>query len=119
MRMVKFIKSLNVDLIPLTGNDMKYYSQNFTVVDDIGKPAFLHTEVQVKEHVVPINIFSQIRKGKRTETYIAYSEEVQELLEMPFKSINEQLYLAEKYKRKIETATWINRLLYVFTGKLR
>ena len=119
MRYVNFIKSLNVERIPLTGRDMTYYSQNFTLVDDNGEPAFLHTQEQVTIHTIPINLISHVNTEKPSETYIAYSKEVEELIEIPFMAIKEELYQAYTHKRKIETATWINRLQYLFTGNLK
>lgn len=119
MRYVNFVKSLVVERLPLAGREMAYYTQDFTCVDDNGEPAMLYTDSNITEHVIPVHMISHINKGERVETFIAYSKEVEELIEIPFKAITEELFRANIYKRKIKTATWINRLVYLFTGKLR
>ncbi len=115
MRYVNFIKSLNVEKLPLTGTDIQYYSNNFTVVDDAGRPAFLHTLNTTRE-VVPVHIISKREYGKRTDTYIAYTKEVENLLGTPFKAIKEE---NDRLYRYYESKSFWQRLKFLFTGKIK
>ena len=123
MRKVKFIRSLNVELLSLHSTNVKYYSKNFTPVMEGEIPYLLDTPVKINTVVVPITQLTNIdKKGERVDTFIAYSEEVEELLVMPFKAIREEIDIVNScldiIKYKVINATFIKRLKYLFTGKL-
>lgn len=123
MRQVKFIKSLNIEILPLTKyNEVEYHTYNPSHVMSEYDPYFLHTK-DVTTQVVPVNQFTKENsEGERVETYIAYSEEVEELLNMPFKSISHQIEMISRtldiVRYTVTNATFIKRLKYLFTRKL-
>ena len=122
MKKVKFIKSLVVEELPLTSDNITYHSLDATPVLYKDEYHMLATNVETK--VVPIHIINQFNYEKHQveEVFIAYSEEVEDLLHMPFKCITESRDMAlnsySKLLHKVNKANWIKRLKYLFTRKL-
>lgn len=150
MKRVKFIKSLNIEEHCLYDND-EYFQYmvckplNFV---DMEPAAFLETDDIIEHVVIPITDINQCvfsptpenpHKTVTTTTFIAHSKEVEDLLEMPFKFLHEQI---NGLQRKIDeengtiyrlsnslrtakeglsdyaTADVWNRLKYLFTGRI-
>jgi len=88
MKRVKFIKSLNIESANLMGRDeLSYSTFNVTPVRDL----LLETNEPIRDHRVAIHQVSQIIDGARCDDFIAYSEEVQKLLGMPFDLMKQQI----------------------------
>lgn len=124
MKRVKFIKSLNVEILPLTDYNIRYWNTEATPIMDEGEEKLLHTTLKVKMEIIPVHILSKVKGRKRiSTTYIAYSKEVEDLLDMPFntmrREIKELSFSLQFLHNKIDTATIFNKLRYLFTGKLK
>ncbi len=100
MRKVKFIKSLNIEeVMSRDPNNIRYHEVR---LDDWSMTLDRQlVNAKTDKKIVPIHHISEGRRyecedspdGYRaeiTDTYIAYSEEVEKLLEMPFKLINDE-----------------------------
>ncbi len=132
MRYVKFIKGLQVDERPVLGPDEIRYH----VMEPMPVPLFngddqeeyLLPEGTVETMVVPVHELRGCDKEDPRyppELYIAYSKDVQMLLQMPFDVMKRQLdeqstQIMTLYDERaaIRRATWWRRLVYVFDGDL-
>lgn len=56
--------------------------------------------VKVKTDLQPVHLFSEDINGEKLDKYIIYSREVQELLEIPYKTYKEELWIKEKLLKK-------------------
>jgi len=96
MRYVKFIKRLVIDQIPMLSRDEIRYQSMENMVP-IGPDNVLLPDSVVETQIVPIHRLCKAHRDRKTgenyvdTTYIAYSKEVQELLEMPFDVIKSEL----------------------------
>ena len=133
--MVKFVKSLNVVNVPMHDpKTFRYTGAYIKLVDTEDFSGIMETTFEIQEHVVPIQHLSQTwalpkRRGPDdTITYdyfIAVSEEVEELLQLPFKDQCSQIkdlehQLDHKKARlwQIKNASLWQRLKYLFTKEL-
>lgn len=103
MRRVKFIRSLNIEERTLYDceDSIRYHRMDKLNWIELGpESAYLETEDTIESVIVPIiklynsfydptpeNPYNVVTKTK----FIAYSEEVEEFLEMPFKALHEQI----------------------------
>lgn len=136
MRVVKFIKSLNIEEVPAYCGDEVQYMRMTGTVQPIDHDEFADFGVTEKIHAAPVHHFSRSFSGgncfnpnkvERVDAFIAYSQEVQELLGMPFDALKEEnerlsdrcssLENANASKasalHKIETLSFIGRLKFV------
>lgn len=96
MRYVKFIKRLVIDKLPMISGDEIRYHTSHDLPPMIDGEMLLVKE-PVITHIVPIHRLCKATRDNRTgenhidTIYIAYSKEVQELLEMPFDVIKSEL----------------------------
>jgi hypothetical protein len=128
MRYVKFIKRLVVDEVPLLARDEVRYAQLDTLTPiAYSGDEVLMTDAVVQDIVVPVHRLCKATRDQRTgenhvdTTYIAYSEEVQKLLEMPFDVIKSELEacraMGEVYRGRlsdVKNANLWTRIKYVF-----
>ncbi len=130
MRKVTFIKSLNVDLVPMLGHEeVRYHMMGpappIPILTDETEE-YLLTEATVETMVVPVHMLRTGNRNVRDTLYIAYSKEVQDLLGMPFdvmkRELDEcrahaevQLHMLDKYRH----AKWWRRLGYLFSRNFR
>lgn len=141
MRYVTLVESLNLRKLPMLNNDeVRYHSlDTITPVPGPGDTEFLATEERIETRVVPIHEFVFPDRGRsapvdmdmlnrrvqaQNKVYIAWSQEVQELLEMPFDVLKRQLDEAQglindlRYVRdRYRYAGWWKRLRYLFTRR--
>lgn len=141
MRYVTLVESLNLRKLPMLNNDeVRYHSlDTITPVPGPGDTEFLATDQRIETRVVPIHQFVFPDRGKsapvdmdmlnrrvqaQNTVYIAWSQEVQELLEMPFDVLKRQLDEAHvwindlRYDRdRYRHAGWWKRLRYLFTRR--
>jgi len=97
VKTVKFIESLNIREVPLLyGDSIRYQSPERLAF--VGLDAAIPVDEPVKTHVAPAHHFYEAFNGDHPwqepeviETYIAYTEEVQELLGMPFDTLKKNL----------------------------
>ncbi len=129
MRRVNFVRSLNVDSIPmLNGDEVRYQSmESITPVPSGDDIEFLLTEKTIEVRIAPVHTLSEGHAdGRRDDTYIAYSKEVQDLLRMPFDTMKRQLddqskQISNLYSDKAavrEASLW-TRVKFVFSGDMR
>jgi hypothetical protein len=92
MKIVKFIRSLNVEEVPCgeRQNMFQYYDHDLYPISYTNLVIAPNTRVQNK--IVPIHTLFEWKTESdglidKKETYIAISEEVEELLGMPYKSL--------------------------------
>lgn len=141
MRYVTLVESLNLRKLPMLNNDeVRYHSlEAITPVPGPGEPEFLATDQRIETRVVPIHEFVFPDRGKaapvnmdelnrqvtaRNSVYIAWSQEVQELLEMPFDVLKRQLDEAHVLINCMRAdlacyrhAGWWKRLRYLFNRR--
>lgn len=124
MREVTFIRGLEVETVraaPLDG--VRYYEMG-ELPTILPTEELLMTEQVVKERVVPVHRLRGLR-GPRSDTYIAYSADVQELLELPFTVMERQLKeqdvalltLRSRLARLTDATLW-ERLRFLFQKRL-
>ena len=82
MKRVKFIRELVIDEVPMVERDEIRYHVFDDLVPFSADAALIAKDVEVR--VVPVHRLSKMHNGETVTNYIAYSKEVQELLEMPF-----------------------------------
>jgi hypothetical protein len=128
VRYVKFIKALVIDERPVFGPDEYQYHVMENIVPLAGEvEEYLVSEQTVETMVVPIHEIrgaNSIRPDWPPELYIAYSKNVQLLLEMPFDTIKRELEEARVLVRGLSAdlacfrcaGLW-GRLRYVFTRR--
>ena len=125
MRKVKFISGLKVESRPMLNPDeIRYHMMESIPPVPVGDE-FLATTAEVNTMVVPIHWLRKIENGEQVDTYIAYSKDVQELLEMPFDvlrdeniTLTHQLYDARDRIDNICGAGLWRRLKFLFTKKI-
>ena len=97
MKLVKFIRSFNVEEVPCSDREhlLKYYTWD-NVVPVYGSERWLVSEKCTKTKVVPIIDLFEYSKpnldvpAEVKETYIAISEEVEELLGKPYSALRKE-----------------------------
>ncbi len=132
MRYVKFIKGLVIDERPVVGPDeIRYHAMEqmpvplFELKAGGSNPAeFLIPEETIETMVVPIHELrgcNNVRPDYPPELYIAYSKDVQMLLEMPFDTIKSELEASRGTVRTLtgNLSRWRNaglwlRIKYLF-----
>lgn len=128
MRYVKFIKALVVDKVPCENRDSIRYSVMQDIIPIVSdRNEVLLTNEVVQDMVVPVHHLCRNHKDyktgeiRRTNTFIAYSKEVQELLEMPFDVIKSELEscraLCTMYQGRLSDVKHANlwtRIKYLF-----
>ncbi len=97
MKIVKLIRDLVIEEVPLAeGDSVKYWvhenPKNMHYVGD----GYIKTTETVKEHIAPVLELWNNRGENQERTYIAVTEEVKELLQVPFESLMLQLSETEK-----------------------
>lgn len=117
MKKVKFIRSLNIEDVPCADRHYFEYHQlasvNFVEIE--GSESILLSKEPSDCHSVSIQKInkattaSDLLNPEIEETYIAYSKEVQEFLEMPFDLLQEQLYTAQKRCNKYQSEVYYLR----------
>lgn len=142
MKKVKFVRSLNIENVEYYKHDEIRCTNMTPVMGDYGY-GYLDTGAQVTDRVVPITKFTRYKRDPRTQevfsqdTYIAWSPEVEELLDLPFRSLNEQIDTLKTKTWKLEdelrgykeanrelkscldkSATFWQRVKYLFARKL-
>lgn len=141
MRYVTLVESLNLRKLPMLNKDeVRFHSlETLTPVPGPGDTEFLATEQTIETRVVPIHEFVFPDRGKaapvsmdelnrrvvaRNSVYIAWSPEVQELLEMPFDVLKRQLDEAHVLINGMSSdlacyrcAGWWKRLRYLFNRR--
>jgi hypothetical protein len=136
-RMVNFVKSLNVERVPMHDSKMFRYSGGYPkVIDTPDFYGIMDSTFEIKEHVVPVQHLSQswVVPGKSSlgrnmvhtkDTFIAVSEEVEDLLMLPFKhqysKIKDLEYALSHEKVKLwqfQNASIWQRIKYLFTKEL-
>jgi len=93
MKLVKFIRSLNVEEVPCIDNQQvfQYFGYSWLPVSYSNK--LIHTADAVRSKIVPIQEFFEYTEtdlpgqSEVKETYIAISEEVEELLGKPYSAL--------------------------------
>ena len=145
MKTVKFIKGLVIDEVALLeGEDLHQWQYPIQNMARISSDSALMTEEKIDFRVVPIHHLRDSKRQldgsvKHSDTYIAYSDEVKDLLEMPFDvlqgcidaerahsgRIESQLYKAESENRgydsrmrEIDASSLWKRIKFVFTKKI-
>ena len=92
MKIVKYVHSLNVEERPYLGVDeLQSHRVDMPTLAPVPDGALALAE-EVEVRVVPIHHlqWNNARQG-RGDAYIAYSKEVQDLLEMPFDAMSKQI----------------------------
>ena len=115
MREVIFIEGLKIKKVPMCKYDeirYQYYSCPNYVPDE---DQYILTESNIEHVIVPIHKISKLTQGVRRDIYIAYSKEVDELLGEPIKLFQEEL---DRFNSMFERASFLQRLKYLFTGKI-
>lgn len=129
MRIVKFIHSLNIQERPYYGEDEINYSNfdRISLIDREPVGGGILTDEVCETKIVPVHKINRrkINSNEVETTYIAYSEEVEKLLDMPFTLLKENAKLNSEYSYQLErelrrytTATWWTRFRYLFTSKI-
>jgi len=124
MRRVKLIRELVIDEVPVMGcEEIRYFTAPPLRTVGVGPNEFMAVDATVTTHVVPIHRISRGSPSGVTHTYIAYSKEVQDLLEMPFDAITRESEncraLTNKTSRElgaIKNMRFWDRLRFLFVG---
>lgn len=139
MRTVKFVRSLNVEDVEVhtDQNSFQYRPHMKMVCLSDGAAGFIDDVIDV--HVAPIHRIITCKDQPeppygidREEILIAYSEEVQKLIQIPFdaimrqnKDLDEMLFktvekkASAEYKLKVvETLSFLSRLKFLCTGSM-
>jgi len=144
MRNVKFVRSLNVEIAQvMSDTELRYHDFKMTRMASNGA-SLRFADEEVKEHVVPIHQFCRVTQEARhpgeapeiETTYLAYSKEVEELLELPFLALRNEVRDAHHGRIRaerqaedlhslnsmmtevVEEASFWKRLKFLFGGKL-
>lgn len=134
-RMVTFVKSLNIEKLPMHDpHAFKYPMLRPKVVDSHGFYGILDSTFEIEAHVVPIQHLCEswnvpLRRGpdllRTKDTFIAVSKEVEDLLELPFKhqysrikDLEYQLSYKEVKLWQFQNASLWQRIKYLFTMEL-
>ena len=131
MEKVNFIESLNIEERPmLRGSEViKYHSCEPFGLNYVDGEGTMVPERTIKDRIVPIHQINKIDKSvkpdlcdnkppKIIKTYIAYSKEVQELLEMPFDLMKGEIEDLQKRNERIATASLWKRCKFMLTGNI-
>lgn len=128
MREIKFIRNVEIDLLPMGNPDeVRYHMMGpvppLPVMPDDHDPEFLLADYTIETQVVPVHYLRTGNRNVRDDMYIAYSKEVQELLGMPFDIIRkekEQMYkhnaVLDAKLYRVKTAKVWQRIKFLFTG---
>ena len=128
MKEVKFIRGLVVEnaIIHSSLDSMRYFTTTGSKAckDVFGAPVYLQTEgPKVEAKVAPLHCFNKGRGGD--DIYIAYTEEVEDLLHIPFKLLKEEvdrcraeIDLSTHRLEEIKNATFLQRLRFLVTGRI-
>ena len=125
MRKVQFISGLKIESRPMLNPDeVRYHLMDNIPPVPVGGE-FLATTAEVNTMVAPIHWLRKIENGEQVDTYIAYSKEVQDLLELPFDVLKDendnlinQLYDARNRISDVCDAGFWRRLRFLFTKKI-
>jgi hypothetical protein len=123
VRYVNLIRSLDIIEVPMVNSEEVQY-QPLESMHAVGIDEFLlDTTATVKHKPLPIHKISKICHGQKVDTFIAYSREVQDLLELPFdllKKENEMLTISnsklERELSNIKELPFLGRLKFLFTS---
>ena len=123
MRRITFIKSLNVESLPMLNLDeVRYHTaENIRAVSD---EEYLETrDYSVETHIVPVHMLRTGNEFVKDTLYIAYSKKVQDLLGMPFDVMKKQLdeqseQIQDLYLKisRIRHAKFWKRVRFLFLG---
>ena len=128
MRIVKFIQSLNIKDVRLYKyQELKYSTLSMDRLQPISDDEFIDAEADTR--VIPVHEFRKNygRNSDYTEEYfIAFSKEVQDLLEMPFDIMKEQLEsahselsLLRRQLNSYKNMGILNRLRFFLTKRFK
>ena len=126
MRRVKFITGLKIeDRTLYDGQELRYATmsampQNLAFLD---KNAAIDIETTVEYRVVPVQHLRQYTPGGPSDTFIAHSPEVENLLKMPFEAMQQHIKEQQgEIQRLMPFWNWVRRagfwqrLRFLFTG---
>lgn len=108
MKTVKFVRDLVIEERPLlTGEDVLCYAEPRNMIP-VGPCSAIHADTPIDTKVVPIYHFARRTedfRGNTTDahTYIAYSDKVKELIEMPIDTLKAELEYSREHAQRIET----------------